>query len=280
MRNVEKAVAAPGESAILDEMVAHKRLELREAVATLPEDVVRTRAVRASPPWNFAAALRTEAVAVIAEIKAASPSAGVIRAGADPVALARAYEEGGAQAISVLTDRRFFGGAHEHLTAVRDAVSLPVLRKDFTLAPYHVYEARALGADAVLLIAAILDDGSLMELRELAESLGMAALVEVHTEAEVHRAVAAGARIVGINNRNLKTFTVDLQTTLRLRPLVPGGVVVVSESGIETAADVARVCSACIDGILVGTALMTSLDPAAHLRELRLAAAHTKGVLR
>ncbi|MDR5682468.1 MAG: indole-3-glycerol phosphate synthase TrpC [Armatimonadota bacterium] len=263
------AQTAPRGFWVLEAIVAHKRQELRRAAADVPEAIVRTRALQAPAPRDFAAALRTGSVAVIGEIKAASPSAGVLRAGADPVALARAYEEGGAQAISVLTDGRFFDGAPEHLMQVRRAVSLPVLRKDFTLAPYHVYEARALGADAVLLIAAILDDGSLLRLRQLAESLGMAAIVEVHTEAEVRRAIGAGARIVGINNRDLRTFSVDLQTTLRLRPLIPDDVLVVSESGIGSPVDLARVRQAGVHAVLIGTALMASTDPAATLRALR-----------
>lgn len=252
---------------VLDAIVAHKREELARSRA--PLDAVRGQALGAPPPRDFAAALRRGRCALIAEVKAASPSAGVIRRPFDPVELARAYEAGGADALSVLTDRRFFAGDPEHLRGVRAAVRLPVLRKDFILDPYQVYEARALGADAVLLIAAILNDAQLRELSALAEELGMAALVEVHTEEELERALACGARIVGINNRDLRTFQVDLEVTLRLRPRIPDGVLVVSESGIEHGEQVRRLAEAGVHAVLVGTALASAQDPARTLRALR-----------
>ncbi|MDR7415244.1 MAG: indole-3-glycerol phosphate synthase TrpC [Armatimonadota bacterium] len=254
---------------VLERIVQHKWRELAQARAACPEHEVKRRALTAPSPRDFAAALRGEGIAVIAELKAASPSAGVIRQDLNPAALARAYEAGGAEALSVLTDRPFFQGSPEHLQAAREATRLPVLRKDFTLAAYHVYEARALGADAVLLIAAILDDAQLRALRELAEALGMAAVVEVHTEEEVERALRSGARIIGINNRDLRTFRVDLATTFRLRPRIPEGILVVSESGIAHPDQVKALAEAGVDAVLVGTALAGEADPAAKLRQLR-----------
>ncbi len=253
----------------LDEIVQHKRSELEQARAAIPEDALRAQACTAPPPRDFAAALCKTRIAVIAELKAASPSAGVIRPQFDPAALARAYEAGGADALSVLTDRRFFRGQPEHLRAAREATRLPVLRKDFTLEAYHVYEARAMGADAVLLIAAILDDARLRALRALAEELGMAAVVEIHTEEEVARALRCGAKIIGINNRDLRTFQVDVGTTFRLRPRIPDGVLVVSESGITHPDQVRALEQAGVHAVLVGTALAGAADPAAALRALR-----------
>ncbi len=253
---------------VLEEIAAHKRRELQEARRAVPEDEVARRALSAPPPRPFPAALAGPGLRVVAEVKVASPSAGVLREDLDPAQLVRAYEEAGACALSVLTDRRFFRGAPEHLQQSRAATPLPVLRKDFTLDAYHVYEARALGADAVLLIAALLGDRELADLVALAESLRMAALVEVHTEEEVDRALAAGARLVGINNRDLRTFRVDLETTCRLRPRIPDCVPVVSESGIETVQDVRRLWDAGVRAVLVGSALVRSPDPGSKLREL------------
>jgi len=253
---------------VLDTIVAHKRAELAELRRAVPEEELVSRAACAPAPRPFSAALRGPGLRVVAEVKAASPSAGVLREDLDPQHLARRYAAGGACALSVLTDRRFFRGSPEHLQAARGATDLPVLRKDFTLEPYHVYEARALGADAVLLIAAVLRDRELAVLVRLAEQLGMAALVEVHTEEEVDRALAAGARLVGINNRDLRTFQVDLATTERLRPRIPDTVTVVSESGIQTPEDVRRVWDAGVRAVLVGSALVRSPDPARKLQEL------------
>ncbi|MCS7235838.1 MAG: indole-3-glycerol phosphate synthase TrpC [Armatimonadota bacterium] len=253
---------------VLDQIVAHKQAELAEQRRRVPEEQLALQTASAPAPRPFAEALRGPGLRVVAEVKAASPSAGVLREDLDPAALARAYAGGGACALSVVTDRRFFRGSSEHLQAAREATHLPVLRKDFALESYHVYEARALGADAVLLIAAVLDRRRLAELVALTEQLGMAAVVEVHTEAEVDRALEAGARVVGINNRDLRTFQVDLGVTERLRPRIPDPVVVVSESGIETPAHVRRVWAAGARAVLVGSALVRSPDPARKLQEL------------
>ena len=216
----------------------------------------------------FLAALRGPRLRLIAEVKGASPSAGAIRAGFDPASIARAYAEAGAAAISVLTDARFFHGADAHLAAVRRAVDVPVLRKEFVLDPYQVYEARALGADAVLLIVSILPGGALADLQELAADLGMAALVEAHTERDLERALAVGAPLIGINNRNLDTLETTFEVTRRLRPRIPPGITVVAESGIEDRAHIEEMERLGVHGVLVGTALMRAPDPGARVREL------------
>lgn len=257
---------------LLDEIFAHKRAELVERLASAPLAAVRAAAESAPPAPDFVAAVRRPAGApprLIAEIKRASPSKGLLAGDFDPQRLARIYRENGAAAISVLTDGRYFRGSLEHLRQVAALQPrLPVLRKDFILDEYQVYEARAAGAGAVLLIAAQLPTGRLRELRSLAEALGMAALVEAHSASEVEAALQSGAGLVGINNRDLHTFTVDLETTLRLRPLIPAGVVVVAESGIRSRADVTRLADAGVDALLVGEALVTAPDTAARVREL------------
>ena len=265
---------------VLDEIVAHKREEVAAARLALSLDAVRARAAAAPPARDFAAAVTGPPVRIIAEIKRASPARGHIRADADPAAIARIYEQGGAAAISVLTDRRYFGGSDDDFRAVRGAINLPVVRKDFVVDPYQIYQARALHADAVLLIAGTVGTADLVLLARLAAELEMTALFEVHTEAQVDEVLAAGARVVGINNRDLRSLAVDLGTTARVRPRIPPGVRVISESGIETADDIARVCREGIDAVLVGTALMASPEPAAHLRQLRLAAEQTRGAFR
>ncbi len=260
---------------VLDEIIAYKRAEVADSRVRVPLAEMRARAAHAAfwaPARDFAAAIAGPPVRVIAEVKRASPSAGAIREDADPAATARRYERAGAAAVSVLTDRRYFAGSPDDLSAVRQAVGLPVLRKEFIVDPYQLYESRALGADAVLLIAGAVPADDLVALGRLAGELGMAAVFEVHTEAHVDEALATGARVIGINNRDLRTLTVDLDTTLSLRPRIPAGIVVISESGIATPVDVARVCRAGVDAILVGTALMTSPDPEADLRALRLVA--------
>jgi indole-3-glycerol phosphate synthase len=206
--------------------------------------------------------------AVIAEVKRASPSKGVLCADFDPARIAREYQRGTAAAISVLTDESFFQGSLEHLEMVRAAVDLPVLRKDFTIAKAHIAEAAAHGADAILLIAAILGERELRDFREAAWQYGMAALVEVHNRRELDAAIAAGSEIVGVNNRNLATFEVTLETSLRLAEHMPEGVVRISESGIHNAADVARLRGAGYTAFLVGEHLMKSGDPAAALQQL------------
>ncbi|HUF50928.1 MAG TPA: indole-3-glycerol phosphate synthase TrpC [Longimicrobiales bacterium] len=252
---------------VLDRIVETKQAEVarlrREAVA------LRAAAEASEAAPDFEAALRAGAqVAVIAEVKRRSPSAGDIRVAVAAVDVARTYAAGGAAAISVLTDREHFGGSLDDLRAVVADVGIAVLRKDFTIDALQVYEARAAGAAAVLLIARILDDAELSDFAALAAELRLAALVEVHDEYEVERALKAGARIVGVNNRDLATFTTDLAATQRLAPLVPRECLLVAESGIATAADVRRVAQAGAGAVLVGEALMRAPDPAALLGEL------------
>jgi indole-3-glycerol phosphate synthase len=250
---------------ILREIIEHKHRELagREEKDSLED--MRRRAAIAVEPRPFAADGK---MALIAEVKRRSPSKGAIVATLDPVEQARSYESGGASAISVLTDLEYFGGSLADLTAVRAAVSLPVLCKDFILTAYQVHEARAHGADLVLLIVASLDDQDLIELQQLVTDLGMTPLVEVHDQHDLARALAAEARVIGINNRDLTDFSVDLVTTEYLAPFIPDDVLAISESGIETRQDVERVARAGARGVLVGETLMRSSDPAATIREL------------
>jgi len=247
-----------------------------EVVAERSEQVTRqafaTRVEEAPPPRGFRAALehriaRGEA-GVIAEIKKASPSKGVLRDPFDPPAIARSYEQGGASCLSVLTEADFFLGADEHLQQARAACGCPVVRKDFTFDPYQVYEARALGADCILLIVAALDDARLRELHALGESLGMDVLVEVHDEAELERALALEAGLVGINNRDLRTFETDIGTTMRLADRVPASVRLVTESGIHTAEEVATLRACGVHAFLVGEAFMRADSPGDKLAEL------------
>jgi indole-3-glycerol phosphate synthase len=229
---------------------------------------LRDLAENAPTPHSFFDALtRPDTVALIAEVKRRSPGAGEIRPELDPVTLAKEYEEGGASALSVLTDRDYFGGTLEDLAAIRRSVSIPLLRKDFTLSPEQIWEGRGGGADAILLIVRILEGGPLRELRLLAEELGMTALVEVHDAGEMERALASGARVIGINNRDLRTFTTRLETTLDLLVGVPESVVLVSESGIRTREDVEGLGAAGIDAILVGESLLREEKPGARARE-------------
>ncbi|MGH2399030.1 MAG: indole-3-glycerol phosphate synthase TrpC [bacterium] len=253
---------------ILDEIVAYKKVEVAERMRRRAPSDVAAAAERAPERPDFRAALRRPGCAVIAEIKGSSPSAGTIRDGFDAVGVARAYEAGGAAALSVLTDAKYFHGSWESLASVARAVRLPVLCKEFVIDPYQVDEARAAGAAAVLLIASLLE-GSLRPYLRQAERRGLAALVEVHTPDEVALALDAGADMIGINNRDLRTLRVDLGTTARLRPLIPPGVLVVSESGFERREQVEQVERIGVDAILVGTSLMASGDPAAKLRELK-----------
>lgn len=244
---------------ILERIVRTKHDEVRDAVPRLSE--YRDIARQADAPRGFAAALRRPGeVRLLAEVKRRSPSAGDIRPGADPVEVARAYVQGGAAALSVLTDREYFGGDLGFLRAVRSAVPVPVIRKDFLIHPVQVWEARAVGADAVLLIVRILEQPLLEELHGLARELGMDALVEAHTGEELDRALAAGATLVGVNNRDLDTFVTDLDLCVRLAPRVPSTVTYVGESGIRTAADVDRLGAAGIDAVLVGESLMRQPD--------------------
>ena len=253
---------------ILARIVEHKRAELARDFARREE--LERRADARTDYRDFRAALTAHPPAIIGEIKKASPSKGVLAPGEfDPEAIARTYQSGGAAALSVLTDRQFFQGSLDALEAARAAVYLPVLRKDFTLDPFHVIEAAAHGADAILLIAALLEEKEMRELRELAARYRMAALVEVHDSSELESALGSGAEIVGVNNRNLHTFEVALETSLQLAEKIPANVVKVSESGIHSRADVSRLAAAGFHAFLVGEHLMKSADPAAALRELR-----------
>jgi len=255
-------------STILDRIVADKRGELARRQREQPLAALRELVRRMPPARSLATAVRARPPGLIAEVKRASPSRGVLRVDLDAAALARAYAEAGAAAISVLTEERYFQGSLGDLQAVREAVDEPLLRKDFIFDMYQVFEARAYGADAVLLIAAILNPGLLTSLIALARSLGLECPVEVHDEPELERALMAGAEIVGINNRDLRTFEVDLATTERLRPLLPPAVTVVAESGVHTRADVQRLAALGVHGILIGEALVLADDPAAKIREL------------
>lgn len=253
---------------ILDDIVRHKRADLERVKRRVSLVDLQQRELFRRARCGFHAALAAQRCAIIAEIKKASPSKGVIRVDFDPVSLARRYAESGAAAISVLTEERYFQGHLQHLQAVRQAVQIPLLRKDFLFDSYQLYEARAYGADAVLLIVAMLSDALLRELLALAATLDLAALVEVHDRDQLQRALQAGARIVGINNRDLRTFETTLVTTEILAPLVPGDVVVVAESGIEFPADIERLTRSGVTTFLIGEAFMRAADPGACLAHL------------
>ncbi|MBL8836143.1 MAG: indole-3-glycerol phosphate synthase TrpC [Alphaproteobacteria bacterium] len=257
---------------VLARICADKRLHVAARKALAPLGELERRAAAAQPPRGFAEALRQMRrpgrPALIAEIKKASPSRGLIRrAGFEPASLARAYRAGGAACLSVLTDRPYFQGRDEDLDAARSAVDLPVLRKDFILDPYQVVESRAIGADCILLIVAALDDATMRDLAAQARGLGLDVLVEVHDEAELDRALALPDVLLGVNNRNLKTLTVDLATFERLAPRAPGRFLV-AESGLKTPADIARVDAAGAGAILVGESLMAQSDVTAAARAL------------
>jgi indole-3-glycerol phosphate synthase len=252
----------------LTRIAEHERAELARRMAARSLASVRAAAKAMPPARDFAGALAGPAPRLIAEIKRVSPAKGALNPGLSPAHMARTYGNAGAHALSVLTDEAFFHGSDGDLVEARSEVDLPVLRKDFVVAPYQVYEARALGADAILLIAALLAPEELSELHALARALGLAALVEVHAPEEVAPALAAGAALVGINNRNLASFHVDLATTESVAPLIPAGVTIVSESGIASPGDVSRVLAAGATAILVGEALVTAPDPAARVSEL------------
>jgi len=258
------AVAVPD---ILARIVDHKRSLLARVSGNRAE--LERRAGERSPARDFRAALTADPPAIISEIKQASPSKGIFTGDFRPAAIAELYAAGGAAALSVLTDEEFFKGKLGDLEAARAAVAIPVLRKDFTIDEFHVIEAAAHGADAILLIAAILDGAQLRGFRELAARYGMAALVEVHDDHELDAALESGADIVGVNNRNLHTFEVTLDTSLRLVENMPAGVIKVAESGIHSRADVERLRAAGFHAFLVGEHLMKSADPAGALRELR-----------
>jgi indole-3-glycerol phosphate synthase len=234
----------------------------------VPAPVLRERPLFQTPTRGFARNLEGDSRRIIAEIKRASPSKGLIRNDCEPVAIAQEYASHGASAISVLTEERFFQGSLLYLEQVRSAVHLPLLRKDFVVDPYQLIEARSYGADAVLLIAALLDPSLLKELREQATALSLDSMVEVHTEMELNVAMKAGAQMVGINNRDLKTFEVNLATTETLAPLVPAGVLAVCESGIDSSQQMRRVETLGIHVFLIGESLMRAIEPGKKLREL------------
>lgn len=253
---------------VLDKIVAHKREDVSWRKAEKPLAQLEEQAERVDPPRDFRAALRGERISLIAEVKRASPSKGDILPDVDAVELAAVYDQAGASAISVLTDERFFKGNLHDLTAVHRNLRLPCLRKEFIIDPYQIYEARAAEADAILLIVRILTDKELAEMHALATNLGMAVLVETHSEEEIARAIGAGAHIIGINNRDLDTLEVNVETTLRLKAKVPGGHTLVSESGIYTGKQVRLLEQGGVDAILVGESLLTSKNIAEKIGEL------------
>ena len=257
---------------ILAAIVEHVREQVERRRRETPVSKLRERRLFSVPVRGFAAALAGNSRRIIAEVKKASPSKGLIREDFDPVALAKDYADHGASALSVLTEERFFQGSLAHLEAIRQAVGVPLLRKDFMLDSYQLVEAKSYGADAVLFIAALLDSSLLRELREEATALALDSLVEVHTEKELESALKAGSQLIGINNRNLKTFEVSLATTETLAPLLPPGTPAICESGIDSLEQIRCVEKLGIHVFLIGEALMRADDPAAKLRQLRGAA--------
>ena len=257
---------------ILDDIVRHKRQEVASLKLGQPRAALEAMCKDVAPPRDFERALTPVrgGVRLIAEVKKASPSRGVLAADLDPVGLASTYAAHGADAISVLTDAKYFQGSLDVLRQIRAAVAVPLLRKDFTIDEYQLWEARAAGADAVLLIVSILEPPLLRDLAAAAKGLGLAALVECHTNAELDVALEAGSRIIGINNRDLGTFETRIETTLTLLPRIPPGPIVVSESGFFAGADVRRVVQAGAHAVLVGEGLVRATDVAAKLRELTL----------
>jgi indole-3-glycerol phosphate synthase len=259
---------------VLDEILSGVRADLAERQRTVSLDSLKERAGRAPVPRDALGRLRGPGVCVIAEVKRSSPSAGALAPIADPAGLAAEYEAGGAEVISVLTEERRFGGTLTDLTEVRARVDIPVLRKDFLVTSYQLWEARAFGADVVLLIVAALEQNALVSLIERAESLGMAALVEVHTEDEARRAIDAGAKLVGVNARNLRTLEVDRGTFGRVAPLLPANVVRVAESGVRGPHDVIEYGRQGADAVLVGETLVTGKNPRTAVADMVAAGAH------
>ena len=259
---------------VLDEILEGVRADLEIRQQQIPLAELKARAARRPDAKDALAVLRSDGVSVIAEVKRCSPSKGALAAITDPAALARDYEAGGARIISVLTEQRRFGGSLDDLAAVRAAVDVPVLRKDFIVSAYQLWEARAHGADLALLIVAALEQNALVALVERAESIGLTPLVEVHDEAEAERAIAAGARVVGVNARNLRTLEVDRGVFARLAPQLPNTVIKIAESGVRGPHDVIAYASAGADAVLVGESLVTGRDPRAAVADLVAAGAH------
>ncbi|MFO7543439.1 MAG: indole-3-glycerol phosphate synthase TrpC [Thiobacillus sp.] len=259
-------------SDILEKILATKRAEIAAGMADVPLEIMQERAAAAAPTRDFVGALRTRLAAgkpaVIAEIKKASPSKGVIRPDFKPADIAASYEAGGAACLSILTDRDYFQGSADYLIEARAACALPVLRKDFIIDPYQVYEARAMGADCILLIVAALELPLMQALEALAHALGMAVLVESHNAEELDAALTLSTPLQGINNRNLRTFEVSLDTTLELLPRIGSDRIVITESGILAPADVTRMRSHQVNSFLVGEAFMRAADPGAELARL------------
>ncbi len=253
---------------ILDQILAVKREEVARLKKATPLAQLQGAVDEIPTTRDFRKAISNAPCAVIAEVKRSSPSKGRIRKDFDPLKIAAIYEEHGAQAVSVLTDKQFFEGKGAYLAAIKNAIALPLLRKDFIIDAYQIYESRILGADALLLIAAILEQGQLLEYIQLSEQLGLASLVEVHTKAELGKALAAGAEIIGINNRDLKTFSTDLKRTLELTPMIPKGTIAVAESGISTRKDIELLMAAGVNCFLIGEALMRADDIGRKLEEL------------
>jgi indole-3-glycerol phosphate synthase len=253
---------------ILDRIVAAKHQEVASLKANQPLSQLKGTIEELPPTRDFRGAINNSGCSIIAEVKRSSPSKGRIREEFDPVQIAAIYQTNGALAISVLTDEQFFEGKGVYLSGIKDAIDLPLLRKDFIIDPYQIYETRLLGGDALLLIAGILEVGQLREYIQLAETLGLAPLVEVHTEVELTKALAAGADIIGINNRDLKTFATDIGTTLELASLIPGDRTIVTESGIVTRGDIERLMDAGVHCFLIGETLMRAEDIGGKLREL------------
>lgn len=253
---------------MLEKIVADKKEELKGRKQAVPVSELKAQIAQRARTLDFTAALKRDDVSLIAEVKKASPSRGVLCPDFDPVLLARTYADNGAAAISVLTESKYFQGNLDHLAEIRKKVEIPLLRKDFIFDPYQVYESLAYGADALLLIVAILKQKQLEELLTLSHELGLSCLVEVHNEGEVEKALRSGAQIIGINNRDLKTLSVDIGTTQRLRSMIPEGKIVVSESGISSRNDIDSLKKWGVNAALVGEALLTADDIAVKMREL------------
>jgi len=253
---------------MLNKIITQKKEEVELRKKSMPLSSLKEIITQRQMPLDFALALSGDHTRLIAEVKRASPSRGILRPDFNPVELAKSYALGGAAAISVLTESNYFDGSIDHLAAIKENTTLPLLRKDFIFDPYQVYESRAYGADALLLIVAILSQEQLVELLQLSHSLYLSCLVEVHDQAEVERALLSQAKIIGINNRNLNTFTVDINTTNQLHPLIPPERIVVSESGIRSQEDIEKLKEWGVNAVLVGEALITAADIHGKMREL------------